>query len=207
VLRPSSVRLATLSAPRSRSAASIYLTLNTSFERNQTASNLLRLPAELRLEIWKFTLGGHAITHPIFYKDFHRPHCCPYDWARTKEGNHVPEFLNLLYVCRQIYQEARLLPFSCNVCEFRGYQLRHKGRAWFLVFEAMTEEQRNTIAWVSFESAYSNATHLVINKKDVEVLRSLKGLKAVIRDRSLHASDKEAIQIFAEDQGCRIIDE
>jgi hypothetical protein len=119
----------------------------------------------------------------------------------------VPEFLSLLYVCRQIYQEARLLPFSCNVCEFRLFRPGYRGRDWSLLFTEMDEEQRNAIELVSFQSAYIHAVHIAIEGEDLAMLGPLKGLKAVIRDRSLHASDKEAIRIFAEEQGYKIIDE
>ncbi|EFQ95529.1 hypothetical protein PTT_06326 [Pyrenophora teres f. teres 0-1] len=75
-------------------------------ERNQQTSPLLRLPAELRNKVYTYVFH----TPPIRpYRD-HRVYGA---WAYSRRR------LRLLQVCRQVYFEARLVPFTCNV--FAGY--------------------------------------------------------------------------------------
>ncbi|RMZ66580.1 tetratricopeptide-like helical [Pyrenophora seminiperda CCB06] len=75
-------------------------------ERNQQTSPLLRLPAELRNKIYNYVFHSPPIRP---YRD-HRVYGA---WAYSRRQ------LSLLQVCRQVYFEARLVPFKCNV--FVGY--------------------------------------------------------------------------------------
>jgi hypothetical protein len=68
---------------------------------------LLRLPAELRVQIWKYALGGKM----------YQVYCWPsdnYHKNPTRVLNSERNYLSLLRTCRQIYQEARLIPFTSN---------------------------------------------------------------------------------------------
>ncbi|KAK4556799.1 hypothetical protein LTR86_006370 [Recurvomyces mirabilis] len=112
------------------------------YNTNATASPLLRLPPELRLQIWKLVLGGHVIhlqpkgKHTICQSnvdDFElatslmavndgqpkrRPSyndhhaLCKNQHYRTTGTLTLP--LRLLQVARQIHQEAALLPYCEN---------------------------------------------------------------------------------------------
>ncbi|MCJ1276344.1 hypothetical protein MMC21_004149 [Puttea exsequens] len=73
---------------------------------NPTTSPLLALPLELRLEIYTHALAIHKPTSP-----------------KTPTTSHTPLFTNhictaLLLVNRQIYHEARTLPFTANTFVF-----------------------------------------------------------------------------------------
>jgi hypothetical protein len=80
----------------------------------QQASLLLRLPAELSLKIYDYTLSGD-----IF--DVH----CWRQYARfgfaTRIFKRRKNFSALLAVCHQIYAETRLLPFRLNTFRFRSH--------------------------------------------------------------------------------------
>jgi len=71
---------------------------------NQRNSRLLRLPAELRNQIYKYALGGHRVLLGTT-----QPRLC------SEEP--IPRFA-LLRVCSQIHAEAALLPYRLNIFHF-----------------------------------------------------------------------------------------
>jgi len=71
---------------------------------NQSNSRLLRLPAELRNQIYKYVLGGHRLLLATT-----QPRLCSHD--------PIPHFA-LLKVCSQIHAEAALLLYSLNIFYF-----------------------------------------------------------------------------------------
>lgn len=180
------------------------------FKQNQTASPLLRLPAELRNKIWEYIFSGHFIVPKSTLV-----------WQGISEAlawwPMVPikfpgriflfgepienklHFLSTLSVCRQIYHETRLLPFSCNVwqCLFsiggRG-GLRTKSWAGDHLLDA---EQRNAIACISTEN---------LRDADLKKMESFKGLKVLIRVREMDSLDQQAIDDFAGKVGCRVVE-
>lgn len=72
------------------------LTLST--QRNQRASRLLRLPAEIRNHIYSYAMGGHILVHRI----------------HALRPNPVSSLFTLPRVCRQTQAETRLLLFKLN---------------------------------------------------------------------------------------------
>ncbi|KAI8940198.1 hypothetical protein NX059_003904 [Plenodomus lindquistii] len=75
--------------------------------RQNAQSRLLRLPGELRNQIWELALGGHIFgtnTRASFFSALLVTRLAPNPFA-------------LLQVCRQIYAETALLPFQLS--EFR----------------------------------------------------------------------------------------
>jgi hypothetical protein len=74
---------------------------------------LLRLPAELRNRIYEHVLGGRTYR----FKDTVYTGRARLD---TKGENHI---LALLYVCRQIYFETALLPYTMNMFSFRHFDI------------------------------------------------------------------------------------
>jgi hypothetical protein len=87
---------------------------------SNSKSPLLRLPPEIRNRIWEYTVGGKVldVTH----------------FARRKSHRYIEEVTTiskdsfpqhshaLLQVCRQIYAETALLPFSKNTFRFEKEQ-------------------------------------------------------------------------------------
>ncbi|KAF2634664.1 hypothetical protein P280DRAFT_538339 [Massarina eburnea CBS 473.64] len=69
---------------------------------NQIHSPLLRLPGEIRNEIYKFALGGICFLANPISNSYKTP----------------PNFLALTRVCQQTYSETSLLPFTLNT--FQG---------------------------------------------------------------------------------------
>ncbi|KAF2035778.1 hypothetical protein EK21DRAFT_84186 [Setomelanomma holmii] len=113
--------------------------------RNQAASPLLRLPAELRNKIFEHVLGGYDIFVGIWPRHMERRLDRPFDSFR-EGGSH---FLGLLQVCQQIYTEAKTLPFSLN--EFSGWV----GGLTRLSFDSnLSENQINKIRVVTIRLKY-----------------------------------------------------
>ncbi|KAH4611199.1 hypothetical protein HBI25_120090 [Parastagonospora nodorum] len=82
-------------------------------------SPLLRLPAELRIKIWEYALGGKEFR--VFYVNSRE------SLFKTKpsEGNNV---FALLRVCRQIYSETAPLSFAVNSFSIKlGYRMSTTG--------------------------------------------------------------------------------
>ncbi|OSS50713.1 hypothetical protein B5807_04068 [Epicoccum nigrum] len=96
----------------------------------------LRLPAELRETIYTHALGGHIWKMSMSYVDK--------DTTLARADNSSPHALALLLTNRQIYSEARLLPFAANT--FSG---RHEGhlREWA---RSLSPEQRNQVKALQF---------------------------------------------------------
>jgi len=104
--------------------------------RNQRESPLLRLPAELRNQIYVYVLGGHEIrtesrphgynmsSHPPIQLSSHNKD----DWNRPHH------FLALTATSRQLRSETTWLPFKLNT--FRAHHNRgFKHFLWTLTFQ------------------------------------------------------------------------
>lgn len=114
--------------------------------RNRSASHFLRLPAEIRLQIYNLVLGGQQVwishdgsalrrgapgtTHlGPSNQYFHR-------WGKfshrtagaLSKFNPIVSILRigLLRVCRQIYIETGLLPYTLNAFTFENDYVREK---------------------------------------------------------------------------------
>ncbi|KAH4026227.1 hypothetical protein HBI24_158760 [Parastagonospora nodorum] len=74
------------------------------FDRNQEESPLLRLPAELRNQIWEYVFTGSEFWVKRFRSFFESHMCCP-----------PHPTMGVLYTCRQMYQETALLPAQLSV--------------------------------------------------------------------------------------------
>lgn len=107
-----------------------------SMNRNSVVSPFLRLPGEIRNKIYGFVVGGHHIRigyTPHLHQsktikgEPHRIHVgggfFHHLAARGKPSRRYQKaqslHLGLLRVCRQVYGEAALLPYSANMFSFR----------------------------------------------------------------------------------------
>lgn len=185
-------------------------------EQNQTSSPLLRLPAEIRIKIWEHTLGGNRIIPPwyVYKSDQGQHQGFPHPkkiCLRAEPRENMVAFLSLLRVCRQAYHESRLLPFSCNI-----WELRWPNSCWGLwnIKGGMSDEQRAAIEWMSFQVEGGGGLLAPVVTAAPQSLRfnwwqldELKGLKVVVRKAPLHPYDWDAIEKFAADRNCRIVEE
>lgn len=82
-----------------------------SARQNQRDSPLLRLPAELRNQIFQYALGCKTWTFLV--RESHQ--------QTVYVPSRLEHALALLAVCRQIYAETALLPFSLDTFSFDHY--------------------------------------------------------------------------------------
>lgn len=100
-------------------------------QQNQQQSPLLRLPAELRNKIFAYTLGGKTFKIIPGYYDI-----------PTMNATNSKYALALLQVCRQIYAETTLLPFSINTFSASS---PHSLKRWV---ERLHPARAQSITWI-----------------------------------------------------------
>jgi len=135
-------------------------------------SRLLRLPAEIRNEIY-----AHALSGEIF-----EIHC----WRRYTPFSFVTRiirkqknFLALMAVCTQLHEETRLLPFMLNAFQFKS---QDAFQPWLNKFRPDQQEaiqEVHVVTWM--------ARHMVEGEgwcskalNDVLPVAALRGLKRVL---------------------------
>lgn len=112
-----------------------------SVKRNQN-SPLLRLPAELRTQIWNYVLGYKLLSMWYTYK-------LPLRQARIAAPyTDRTNVMDLLRTCRQIYVESACVPYSLNIFSFDFYDSIYDH------FKRFTLHQR------------ANITHIQLNNLD-----------------------------------------
>lgn len=80
-----------------------------SAQRNQVESPLLRLPREIRREIFEYVLGGEILLlHIALWED---------EPTKVYRKDRGPNKLSSLEVCHQLYYELKLLPFKLSIFE------------------------------------------------------------------------------------------
>ncbi|KAF2036022.1 hypothetical protein EK21DRAFT_49110, partial [Setomelanomma holmii] len=85
---------------------------------NEHDSMFLRLPGELRNKVYRYVLGGRTLRlrEEIMAKAQIED---PVVAASIGDTSDMPQNLAFLAVCRKIYHETRLLPFTLNTFHFR----------------------------------------------------------------------------------------
>jgi len=123
----------------------------------------------------------------------------------------VPALFSLLYVCRQIYHEARVIPFSCNAWELhayrtgRAYEKRHCG--WLRWVDLYETEHDDTIEWIAFEYPLwklqaAPATHELWCAMSLST-----GSKFAVKVDSLYKTSWNAVSAFVEKSACTHMEE
>ena len=107
--------------------------ISSSMNRNYSASSFLRLPPEIRAQIYRLVLGGRQlwIDHTGSKVEIHKASGQWYHrWGKfyhdTDRGiNHSMKLeVHLLRVCRHIYTETALLPYALNNFTFKDESVR-----------------------------------------------------------------------------------
>lgn len=79
--------------------------------RENAQSPLLRLPPEIRNMIFRYAVGGMTFD----FTTYDRPWLHRLQGWKPRVCNPIQNCFSLLRVCRQIYSETALLPFSANI--------------------------------------------------------------------------------------------
>jgi len=154
---------------------------------------LYKLPPEVRIQIYEYALGGNTIffrphkstctahCHPNRYRC--RAHVAkepteassqPSDHEQVKESQHRPKSdwesagdvsLELLLTCRQIYNEAVLIPFSHNDFGLNSNQFAPDERTRILFLRDLIPDQSRAISTLHIQSAVRHGLVLQDNKK------------------------------------------
>ncbi|KAF1956275.1 hypothetical protein CC80DRAFT_535618 [Byssothecium circinans] len=127
--------------------------------QNNSKTTLLSLPAEIRMRIWEYALGGVCICHvPLKNSDEANTKVFDEDTAfekgsgrdfsprrNDKSSNTVSYSIALLPVCRQIYSEVAVLPYSLNTFYFHKSNLM---RRWWKLRQPA---QRNAVQHITMD--------------------------------------------------------
>jgi len=148
------------------------------------------------------------IYHGRFYT--HPYQRCEIYLGDARAGN-VPVLFSLLYACRQIYHEARVIPFSCNAWELhayrtgRAYEKRHCG--WLRWVDLYETEHDDTIKWISFEYPLWKLQAAPATHELWCAMSLLTGLKFVVKVDSLYGTSWNAISTFVDKSACTDMEE
>ncbi|KAF2751045.1 hypothetical protein M011DRAFT_474518 [Sporormia fimetaria CBS 119925] len=141
------------------------------YASNQLTSPLLRLPGEIRNQIWRdiFSVG-------TLQANFNTKSTFATGPDGKWRGDYTPR-LAILVVCRQIYAEARLLAFTLNTIAFNS-----PGALRTLCIEWLSPAQCQAIRKLQY--------HTEVDKKseEVRVLRNLPNLEVVLVGEWKYAS-------------------
>lgn len=134
-------------------------------ECNQKQSPLLKLPPELRNKIYDHVLEGMCVSL-VKYNNSKPNHI---EYIHSASGCAiVGNPLNLLSVCRQVYLEASLLPYTLN-----SFQIRYS-RAQEPQEDCLRSSQLEAVKKVALPAPTGSVRRLFIN-----VLQHLPGIQEI----------------------------
>jgi hypothetical protein len=171
--------------------------------RNQTDSPLLRLPRELRDEIYKYAIGGNEITvcHPDAYYRRFIVRAGAYNEGSANMGK-WKELFDVSLACRQLNAETKDLPYKLSVWA------NHLGREFGDFLSQFKQSKKQAITTISFGFPSHQPSFVI----DWEELRTLPkelgectGLKTVISRITLGAGRKRMVKEFAEARGLKLV--
>ncbi|KAH7086857.1 hypothetical protein FB567DRAFT_592725 [Paraphoma chrysanthemicola] len=171
--------------------------LKDAFEHNRN-SPLLRLPGEIRNRIYEYAFGGENVYSIAI---FSTPEV--EGWDSEVFNSNIPNFGDLVsptMVCRQIYDEARTLPYALST-----FIMNHYGCSLVMWIKQLHDWQRNAIQNVAFEFGVphwdDSDRHTVLNMV-FYALRACTGITR-ITTRLVSLEDQDKIEAFAESMGIR----
>lgn len=161
---------------------------------NQSKSPFLRLPKEVRTQIYEYTLGGNTII--IGYETYRTvenapesdrvipmfKYCCAvYSQRDVNPFQKQLPFINVTYnftplnnICRQLYNETATLPYTLNTLAFSTHNTMFN----FLFLEQrLSREQRDAIKSITLQDALpmSNLLTFMQNLQRVVLVDDLAG--------------------------------
>ncbi|CAO2656919.1 Nn.00g057220.m01.CDS01 [Neocucurbitaria sp. VM-36] len=175
--------------------------------KNKMNSPLLRLPGEVRNQIYSYIFNGYEVEPSVKFPELNprrvkgcHLRCRIYGSEEWKDFNTWDRLLGLTNVCHQLHGETRLLPFRLNT-----FQVRYEEDFDFWL-SLLTEDQRNAITTVSF-GAWGYHDIAVLYEGLPSLLHRCAGLETLIRHSALNPVHRRTVQKFAESKGARLIDE
>ncbi|KAH8733046.1 HECT-like ubiquitin-conjugating enzyme-binding-domain-containing protein [Phaeosphaeriaceae sp. PMI808] len=151
-------------------------------KRNMRCSNLLSLPAELRLKIFEAVFEGFEIHAPNQSKERYRAQIVSENNKSIAfallGGKNRKNYLSLLFVCRQIYVDAAHLPFKIGTFCFAWGEDFEK---W--VAQKLLAAQRNAIGTIRCpqnEVMFPVNFRIEKNKRYLMSFKDFPGLKRLV---------------------------
>lgn len=148
---------------------------------------LLRLPAELRMQIftWVFT---RATPLSIHCWRRYTPFC-----FSTRVMQYPSGFLALLLTCRQIYNEARLLPFKCNTFRFKSQDAFEPWLARFCPEQIRAFRKIELVTWMA-RHMVEGESWVAKRVEDCLPLHKLRGLRKVRIEVRMNGRDRDCMR-------------
>ncbi|KAF1839924.1 uncharacterized protein K460DRAFT_349413 [Cucurbitaria berberidis CBS 394.84] len=164
-------------------------------QRNKAVSPLLRLPAELRNHIYGYVLGGKSIcltsSDGVCIGEIAPCLTPPESGYNGNEEEHGA--LQLLYVCRQVHAEARLLIFSLNVFRY-SKPLPH--------LELWKQKQPESMLLITIVRLYSNGcTKEAMWLEGLKYFPNLKRVELAVQRMGKRPEGQEAVNEGTDAQG------
>ncbi len=162
---------------------------------NQEHSPFLNLPAEIRVRIYEYALGGNVVRPACIRKT----DVTPGRVARYRTSNVTPNtFRNVIMSCRAVQAETELVLYSANIffCVF--------DQAWFAWFRLLDDKKRAAIRTIKIDLYKPRI------KDDFKagVLQEMPNLKLIIivRDEvSRVGRVEQALLHHARASGCQVV--
>jgi hypothetical protein len=159
---------------------------------------LLRLPGELRNKIYEYVFGGHEVMlkRDIWYaKD--RMYC----YAHDSPVSLWSDLLSRTTICRQIYEETRLLPYALNT-----FWIPTWGAGYADWVQKLDESQKSAMRKVSLEWWGSLGPYLSPSELHhvLQALDDCAGLSHITISAEELPSERAKIQAFANKRGIEV---
>jgi hypothetical protein len=158
---------------------------------HNTNSPLLRLPGELRNKIYEYAFGGHEVMlkRDIWYaKD--RMYCYAHDSPLSLWS----DLLSRTTICRQIYEETRLLPYALNTVCIDMYVGDHA-----IYVQELGKSQKSAIRAICFKIPAFYGLDDALRALD-----DCTGLTHITINAIASSSDLAMIQAYADKRGIEV---
>lgn len=149
--------------------------------------SLLRLPAELRIQIFACVFTSPT---PLSIHCWRRytPFC-----LSTRVLQYPPRFLALLLTCRQIYSEARLLPFKCNAFRFKSQDAFEPWLAQFCPEQTYAFRTIEIVTWMA-RHMVEGESWVAKRVEDCLPIHRLRGLRTVLIEVRMNGRNRDCIR-------------
>ena len=173
---------------------------------NSQKSPLLRLPGELRNQIYEYVIGGSEFYS---YKDgpnsLHFRLCAkPYGEPTQESHANWSNLFSLSISCKQLLKETSHLPWSLNIFQVG------LGPEFDNFLAQLDDKHKQLIAMVSFGLKVLVSPELARWMTEYTVpagLEDCTGLTTVIHIVTLNATEKEVVKDSADDRALEVIDD